>query len=63
MKLSKRIKRKIENKLSFTNGWAIDNERYSKLCKELADEIILDVEAEWNRRKNLVNSTKLENKK
>jgi hypothetical protein len=51
MKLQKRIQRKIEKKLGFTNGWAIDKERYSKLCDELSKEIILEIESEWNRRR------------
>jgi len=52
MKLSKKIARRIERKLSYTNGWSIDYKEYSRLCKELADEIILDIESDWNKRKH-----------
>lgn len=50
MKLNKTIQRMISKKLSFTNGWSIEQERYDELVKELATEIILKIEEEWNRR-------------
>jgi len=46
----------ISKKLSFTNGWSIEKERYGELVKELASEIILTIEEEWNRRRTLSNS-------
>lgn len=51
MKLNKKIQRMISRKLSFTNGWSIEEERYNELVKELATEIILKIEEEWNRRR------------
>ena len=41
----------ISKKLSFTNGWSIEEERYNELVKELATEIILVIEKEWNQRR------------
>jgi hypothetical protein len=57
MKLNKKIQRMISKKLSFTNGWSIEKERYDELVKELATEIILTIEQEWNRRRHLSNSS------
>jgi hypothetical protein len=51
MMLNKKIRRMISKKLSFTNGWSIEEERYNELVKELATEIILVIEKEWNQRR------------
>lgn len=40
MKLTKLIARRIEKKLGYTNGWAIDSDKYTKLCEEVAEEIL-----------------------
>ena len=53
MKLNKKIQRMIKKKMSFTNGWSIEEERYDKLVKELTNQIILTIEEEWNRRRHL----------
>lgn len=34
------LSEKIESTLSYTNGWKIDNETYSKMCRALAEEIV-----------------------
>jgi len=34
MKLTKRIERMILRKLSFSNGWIVDEEKYIKLKKQ-----------------------------
>ena len=34
----------IKKKLSFTNGWHIEEERYDELVKELTEQIILTIE-------------------
>jgi len=52
MKLNKKIQRMIKKKLSFTNGWHIEEERYDELVKELTNQIILMIEEEWNRRRH-----------
>jgi len=44
--LSKKIERMIKKKLSFTNGWYIEEERYDELVKELTKQIILMIEEE-----------------
>jgi len=55
MKLQKKIQRKINQKLGYTNGGAIDTNKYDKLCKELAQDIILTIEQDWNKRKSAHN--------
>jgi len=57
MKLSKKIQRMIKRKLSFTNGWHIEEERYNELVKELTTQIILTIEEDWNRRRSQLNKT------
>jgi len=57
MKLTKKIQRMINRKLSFTNGWHIEEERYNELVKELTNEIILTIEEDWNRRRSQLNKT------
>ena len=49
MELKKIISRKINRKLSFSNGWSIDDERYNKLCDEVSDEIIKAVNKKLNK--------------
>ena len=39
METKKMISNKIESKLGFTNGWAVDRDRYKFLCDEVAEEI------------------------
>lgn len=46
MNLTKKIARMIERKLSFSNGWKVDDVRYYQLCHELAEEIIRTVSKE-----------------
>jgi len=40
----KQIADKIETKLGYTNGWRIDDDKYRKLCLELANEIVGQIE-------------------
>ena len=40
-----KIANMIEEKLGYTNGWKIEDEKYSKLCLELADEIAGQIES------------------
>lgn len=42
-KLINYVARKIERRLSFTNGWSIDRESYTAICMKLATEIIKKV--------------------
>ena len=39
MDIKKLIARKIKRKLGFTNGWSIDNEKYTELCNEVSEDI------------------------
>ena len=40
MNLLKKIARKIENELGFTNGWKIPDEEYSAKCHKIASDIV-----------------------
>jgi len=42
MELKKLIARRIERKLGFTNGWSVEPEKYTMMCEELADEILME---------------------
>jgi hypothetical protein len=53
MKLTKKIQRMIDKKLSFTNGWRIEERKYNELVKELTNEIILTIEEDGNRRQEM----------
>lgn len=39
-KLINYVARRIERKLSFTNGWSIESQTYAAICMKLATEII-----------------------
>ena len=40
----KKIARMIEKELGFTNGWKIDNEKYTAKCHILAGKIVSQIE-------------------
>ena len=50
MNLTKKITRKIYRKLSFTNGWSIDDTNYYKLCHEVAEDIIKTIKEETSHK-------------
>ena len=48
METKKMISNKIESKLGFTNGWAVDRDRYKFLCDEVAEEITNYIDRKLN---------------
>jgi len=45
MNLLKKIARKIEKDLGFTNGWKIDEQEYSAKCHKIASDIVGQLDA------------------
>ena len=53
MKLNIKVQRMIKKKLFFTNSWNIEPSLYNVLVKELANEIIIEIEKEWNKKRSV----------
>ena len=55
MNLTKKIARKIERELGFTNGWSIENGKYTEICRNVSADVIKMVD---NHRKKQLSRKK-----